>query len=237
MKKELIIFGAFGALGKGVTEFMKKKDYHHIYLFDYIIPVEEKGSNKISLFATGDLSHEKNIENAFKVIKPVDDKLYFLFSTIGGFFGGKSIAQTEKDDWLKMLNMNLNINFLIAKHFSKVIEKTVAGSICFTSARTSQFPEANKAAYGTSKAALNYLVKTLAIEGEKINLSVNALAPLIIDTPENRKWMPEENSDLWGKPEEIGNFLHNLFNNFHYISGNVILLSKRFQIKQVNSKK
>jgi FlaA1/EpsC-like NDP-sugar epimerase len=34
MQKHLLIFGSNGALGKGVTEVLIKKDYERIYLFD-----------------------------------------------------------------------------------------------------------------------------------------------------------------------------------------------------------
>lgn len=232
MKRELLIFGAFGALGKGASEYLINKDYDHIYLLDYETPDDYKASGKVSCISTGDLTDEDNIEKSFKNISPSKEKYFYLFSTIGGFTGGKKVSETDFSEWQKMLNMNLNINFLLAKHFSLLVEKSSGGSICFTSARTSLFPEEKKASYGTSKAALNHLVESLSIEGEKINMSVNAIAPFIIDTPANREWMPDADHTQWAKPKEIGKFIYNLFDNFHYISGNVILLSKRFQINQ-----
>lgn len=232
MKKELLIFGAFGALGKGVLDFMINQDYDNIFLFDINVPADFSATENVKCFTTGDLSEEKNIINAFKNITPSKEKVLFLFSTVGGFTGGKTIAETDLSDWQKMLNMNLNINFLISKYFFKLVEKSAGGSICFTSAKSSLYPEEKKGAYNTSKASLNSLVKTLSAESEKINLSVNAVAPFIIDTPANREWMQDADYSQWSKPEEIGNFINNLFNNFHYISGNVILLNKRFQINQ-----
>ena len=35
MKKELLIFGSNGALGKGVTKVLSQKDFDKIYFFDY----------------------------------------------------------------------------------------------------------------------------------------------------------------------------------------------------------
>ena len=130
-----------------------------------------------------------------------------------------------------MINMNLKTGFLISKYFSQVVKDSMGGSICFTAAFTGLNPEANKSAYGVSKSGLIHLVKTLAIEGEKINLSVNAIAPYIIDTPANRKWMQDSDFSKWIKPEEIGELAHNIFTNFHFISGNTILLNKRLSIR------
>jgi NAD(P)-dependent dehydrogenase (short-subunit alcohol dehydrogenase family) len=124
--------------------------------------------------------------------------------------------------------MNLKTNFLIAKHFSSLVKKSYGGSICFTSAYTGNNPEELKFSYGAAKSALNYLVKTLSLEGNNINLSVNAIAPFIIDTPANREWMKNANYSSWMKPDEIAELIHSLFQNYNFISGNIIELVKRF---------
>jgi NAD(P)-dependent dehydrogenase (short-subunit alcohol dehydrogenase family) len=74
------------------------------------------------------------------------------------------------------------------------------------------------------------LVKSLALEGEKIKLSVNAIAPYVIDTKANREWGKESDFPRWIKPEEIGELAHNLFSNFNFISGNLVKLKLRFDI-------
>ena len=67
------------------------------------------------------------------------------------------------------------------------------------------------------------------MEGQDIRMTVNAIAPYIIDTPANRKWMQNDNYESWTKPEEIGNLAHMLFKNYNFITGNVITLKGRFQ--------
>ncbi len=229
MKKEILIFGANGALGKGVTQSFLDKDYDKIHLFG-------SGSNPLSNSQNvihhiiGDLTDEKNVELAFESILPDKQKLYFLFSTVGGFFGGKKLWETEFEDWEKMIQLNLSSSFLIAKHFAKIVKGSAGGSICFTSAYTAISPEENKAAYGASKGGLIHLVKTLAKEGVEIKLSANAIAPYIIDTNANRGWMKEADFDRWIKPEEVGELVHCLFNNFHFISGNTITLKERIKL-------
>ncbi len=137
---------------------------------------------------------------------------------------------TNYEDWSKMLNINLNTSFLIAKHFSNIVKESAGGSICFTSAYTALNPQKKTAAYGVSKAGLIHLVKSLAIEAEEIKLSVNAIAPYVIDTEANRKWGKESDYPGWIKPEEIGELANNIFSNFNFISGNVFQLKIRFEI-------
>jgi NAD(P)-dependent dehydrogenase (short-subunit alcohol dehydrogenase family) len=232
MKKNLLIFGADGALGRGVAGSLSKKDYDKIYLFDSHYEEESVSNERINRIKIEDLSIEENVIRAFRSILPSHNEIFFLYSTVGGFTGGKSLWDMEVSEWDKMININLKTGFLIAKHFAGVVKSSAGGSICFTAAFTGLNPEANKSAYGVSKSGLIHLVKTLAIEGEKVNLSVNAVAPYIIDTPANREWMKDSDFSKWIKPDEIGELAHNLFINFHFISGNTILLNKRFDIKE-----
>ncbi len=229
MKKELLIFGAYGALGYGVSRFLTSKQFEKIYLFGSHMDEKQKitGLN-IENIVNNDLAIEENVVSVFKNIRPEKEKVFFLFSTVGGFTGGKTIRETSLDDFTKMLNINLQTNFLLAKHFSSLVKESGGGSICFTAAYTGLHEEAKKGAYGISKSALIHMVKTLAREGAEINLSANAVAPYIIDTPANREWISKGDYSKWIKPEEIGELVWNVFNNFNFISGNIFELKERF---------
>jgi len=226
MKNKLLIFGSSGALGNGVTEVFLKKNYDEIYLFDF--KHKEISYDKINRIIVNDLSEEKNVKEAFSFVKPDKDSVYYLFSTVGGFFGGKKIWETEVGYFDRMISMNLKTNFLIAKYFSILVRNSHSGSICLTSAYTGLFEEEGKAVYGASKAALIHLVKTLAEEGKEIKLSANAIAPFIIDTPSNREWMTNSDYEKWIKPAEIGEFVNSIFQNYNLVSGNIFKLKYRF---------
>lgn len=232
MRKELLIFGANGALGKGITKTMLQKDYNKIYLFDFNMEKENLTGASIEKINSGDLSIEKNVEDTFKRINPSAKTLFFLYSTVGGFAGGKTISETDEEEWMMMMNMNLKSNFFLAKYFSRLVEKSAGGSICFTAAQTGLIPEAGKGSYGISKSALIHLVKTLALEGKSIKLTANAIAPYIIDTPANRAWMNNADYSAWTKTEEIGNLAHSIFKHFYFISGNIIKLNVRFDFPE-----
>jgi NAD(P)-dependent dehydrogenase (short-subunit alcohol dehydrogenase family) len=227
MKKILLVFGANGELGSGVSKVLFKKDYDEIYLYDFKFD-ENLESGKLRQIIIDDLSDESNVEKAFDRIKTDVNAEYFLFSTIGGFWGGKKIWETSFDELMKMFRMNLVTNFNIAKKFSSLVSKSKGGAIIFTSAYTANHPEEKKFAYGMSKAALSYLVKALSIEGESLKLSSMAIAPYILDTKPNRQWMKDADINKWIKPYEIGELVHNLFLNYKINSGNIIELKIRF---------
>jgi NAD(P)-dependent dehydrogenase (short-subunit alcohol dehydrogenase family) len=225
--KELLVFGSNGALGKGVTKVFLGKDFNKIYLFDFKFSSDESAPN-VKHIVIDDLSIEENVKNAFKNISPDKQTLYYLFSTVGGYHGGKDLWDTKVTDFDKMMNINLKTNFLIAKFFSDLIKKSAGGSICLTSAYIADNPESGKSVYGASKAALSHLVKTISDEGVKINLTANAIAPYMIDTPANREWMDKEDYGKMIKPSEIGSLVLSIFNNFNFISGNIFDLKHRF---------
>ena len=226
MKKELIIFGSSGALGKGVTEVFLKKKYDKIFLLDF--KHKEISQSNVEQITVADLSEEKNVVRAFNEITPSKNSVFFLFSTIGGYTGGKKIWETEVGYFDRMINMNLKTSFFIAKYFSLLVKNSNSGSICLTSAYTGLFAESGKGVYGASKAALIHLIKTLSEEGKEIKLSANAIAPFIIDTPANREWGKESDYDNWIKPNEIGEFVESIFQNYKIVSGNIYQLKYRF---------
>ena len=226
MRKELLIFGSSGALGNGVSDVFLTKKYDKIYLFDF--KHKAISNTNAKQIIVKDLSVEENVKKAFNEITPSKETIFFLFSTIGGFAGGKKVWETNTECFDRMINMNLKSSFLISKYFSLLVSKSHSGSICFTSAYTGLVAEPEKGVYGTAKAGLIHLVKTLAEEGTEISLSANAIAPYIIDTPPNREWMKDADYESWIKPAEIGEFVNSIFLSYHLISGNIFQLKYRF---------
>lgn len=226
MKSIFILAGSTGALGSGILSVMLEKDFDKIYTIDRRVN-NKLNSEKVVSLVIENFNNEKQIEETFSKIETNKETVLYLFSTIGGYFGGKEIWETDFSDWEKMINTNLNTSFLIAKYFSLKVKESFGGSICFTSAYSSLNSESNKAAYNTSKNALNYLVNSLSKESEKINLTVNAIAPYIIDSPANREWMSEKDLNKAIKPEEVGKFFYDFLKHVHFLNGNVLSLPFR----------
>lgn len=59
-------------------------------------------------------------------------------------------------------------------------------------------------AYGLAKTAVHHLVKSLGTgEGLPENTTVLGIAPLILDTPMNRKFMTKDDTSNWTKTDEL----------------------------------
>jgi NAD(P)-dependent dehydrogenase (short-subunit alcohol dehydrogenase family) len=222
-----LIFGANGALGKGITKTLLSKNFDEIYLFGSNFD-ENFSDSRIKPIIAKDLTIEKNVIVALNNVRVNEKTNLFLVSTIGGYYGGITVWESEETDFDRMFNLNLKSNYFLCKNFVDLVKRSSGGSICLVSAYTANHPEKLKFIYGASKSALNYMVKVLAEEGESINVSVNAIAPFIIDTSANREWNKSGNTEKWIKPEEIGELINSLFDNYNFISGNIIELKYRF---------
>ena len=218
MKKVLLVFGSKGEAGEGITKVLSSKDYDSIYLYDR--KESDFIEKNVHHIGVNDLLIEENVKYAFNKIGNDKESCYFLVSTIGGFAGGNEIKDSNYQEWQSIMEKNLNVSFLISKYFAGLASSTSGGSICFLSAVTAFEPTANKAAYGTSKSALNYLVQTLAKEGNNGNFTSNALAPGVIDTPANRKWVKDPSKMV--NAEAIGELVHAVFENYKILSGNIL---------------
>lgn len=220
-EKVFLLFGASGALGRTAVDYFLNQDYDRYYFFTRN-KFKLKSSKKYDIILISDMTKEENVANAFQNVVQKEDSSYFLFDTIGAYIGGKSIADTQYEDFLKMLNINLCVAFLISKYFSKLAQNSNGASICFTSAQSSLYPEENRAAYNISKHALNFLVKTLSFEGKKFNLSANAVAPYVIDSIINRQWIVDKRQLV--TTTEICSIAHSFFQNYKTVTGNIVEL-------------
>lgn len=232
MKKILIFFGVSGNLGKTIFSDFKNSDFNHIYLIGR--RMDEYSSEKTTVINLNDVTEELEVKKLFEKISFDSNDKLFLVSTIGGFTGGKSIDETKYDEWKKMIDLNLNSAFLLSKYFIKIIKSAHSGSICFLSAMSSFEPESNKSAYNVSKNGLNFLIKSLALEGKEYKMSANGIAPYIIDSEENRKWV--KNLDDLVHPSDIGRLIIQIFENYSFINGNVFVLPGTINFEELEIK-
>lgn len=126
----------------------------------------------------------------------------------GGFRAGKSVPETDLETWNFMLNLNVTSAFIVARAVLPGMLERRHGKLVFVSSRAGSQPAANQAAYAVSKGALEVLVRDLAEETRAHGVSVNAVSPSIIDTPPNRKAMPNADFSAWVQPESLAGVIH-----------------------------
>lgn len=82
------------------------------------------------------------------------------------------------EDFTKVMNLNLGGSFFLTQEASIRMKKNkTGGRILLMSSVTGHQAHKNLAAYGTSKAALEMLAKTLVVELSPFQITINAIAP------------------------------------------------------------
>ena len=83
------------------------------------------------------------------------------------------------------------------------------GRIVFIGARPALKAEAGKSliAYGLSKSLLFKLAEYINADAKGKNITASVLAPSTIDTPPNRKSMPDTDPSKWVKPEALAEIM------------------------------
>ncbi len=138
-------------------------------------------------------------DEAARSCGPVD----IVVNTVGGFLSRKPLDEVTVDEWNRMMDINLRSTFLCTREALRRMRGRTYGRIINTSAMTGLFPTAGRAPYAISKAAVSLLTDIVGQETKGTGITVNAIAPSIIDTPANRQSMPDEDFRRWVKPENI----------------------------------
>ena len=130
-------------------------------------------------------------------------KLDVLAHTVGGFAGGQSIADTDDATFQRMFDLNLYCVFHILRAAVPPLRQTGTGRIIAIGSRAALEPGAGVGAYSASKAAMVPLIKTVALENKDAGLTANVILPGTMDTPANRKAIPNADVSKWVQPAAV----------------------------------
>ena len=134
-------------------------------------------------------------------------KLHVLVHTVGGFTGGRTVADTDDTTMQKMMDMNFNSLFQIARSAIPALRANGDGRLIAIGSRAAVDSGPGVGAYSASKAAMVSLVRTIAAENRDAGLRANVILPGTIDTPANRKGMPGSDFTKWVRPAAIASLI------------------------------
>ncbi len=91
--------------------------------------------------------------------------------------------EVTEEAWDRVLNINLKGLFFSAQAVGKVMIRQQRGKIINVSSQAGSVGLIKRAAYCSSKGAVNQLTRVLAVEWAKHKINVNAIAPTFVETP------------------------------------------------------
>ena len=227
--KKILITGASRGIGKDIALKSKEKGYEVLGTSttnEGVSNLRENGIHGLQL----NLNDKKSVESFNYLLTQEHPDIAVLVNNAGITRDNIVLRMTE-EDWMDVLNVNLNGTFRISKTVLKFMLKKRWGrilNITSTSASTGNRGQAN---YAAAKAGIEAFSKSLAKEVGSRGITVNAIAPGYIQTDMTKVISEKVKEEIlsqiplsrFGKPEEISQLVDFLISDeASYITGQTI---------------
>ncbi|HWP30603.1 MAG TPA: SDR family oxidoreductase [Fimbriimonadales bacterium] len=191
-----VVTGGTGALGRAVVNAFSQSGYE-VYLttIDESERAGYQGPGKV------DVVNLASLEEAKRWVAGINKPISAAALVAGGFTM-QPIEKASEEDFEHLMNLNARSAFYSLSVLVPYLERAGSSSVVMVGARVYS-GAASMALYAGSKAFVVSLAKSASIELKAKGIRVNVILPDIIDTPANRRVMPDADFEKWAKPEEI----------------------------------
>ena len=179
-----------------------------------------------------DFSDRKAVYQFISEVKKSGVSVDILVNNAGTILRAPA-AEHPDDYWDKVIEVNLNAQFVLAREFGKMMLEKGSGKIIFTASLLTFQGGITVPGYAASKGAIGSLVKGLSNEWAGKGVCVNAIAPGYI-APDNTKALqenPDRNKAIleripngrWGTPDDFkGPIVFLASSASDYVSGEIL---------------
>lgn len=206
--KTVIITGANGNLGMAVTREFLGKGYRVVATVLHESMKADFPAHDSLILSVADLGNEAAAAGFVQSVIEQYGTVTAGLLLVGGFAMG-GICTTSSS----MIEQQIALNFTTAYHVARPLFQHMmlqkAGRLIFIGARPAIEPSQGKnlMAYGLSKSMLFTLAEFLNAEAKGTNVTATVVAPSTLDTPLNRKSMPDTDPEIWVKPHALAEIL------------------------------
>lgn len=182
----IIVSAPGSGIGKTLVPYLLDQGYTVIGLGRensrrFAISLQQEGKN-IEFFDCSYRS-EESVENVFRQLKQNNDSIDGFIHLVGGSLLSKNIDELTHQDFRRVVEVNLDSTFLLAREAYKWMKDTGGGNIIFFGSTTGIEPSAKKMVYGVAKAAVHNMTLSFALEGSQYGVITNTIAPSYVMTP------------------------------------------------------
>jgi 3-oxoacyl-[acyl-carrier protein] reductase len=190
-----------------------------------------------------DVSTDNGVNATLEAARRTDGELHGLVNVAGGADPSTWMPSTRvtRSDWRELFTRNLETMFFMSQAVAAELKRRKSsGSIVSISSISGMNAAPFHIAYGTAKAAIVAVTRTMALELAEHNIRVNAVAPGVTETPASQTYVdhdPERDRRAIamgrrGCPEEIaGAILFLLSDLSSYITGQTLLVDGGLNLK------
>lgn len=192
------ITGAHGALGRAVVEAAMAQGLK-VALIDHATG-EAAPDGALELSGV-DLTDAGQAKAAMDKVVDRFGRLDIVLNIAGGFVWKK--VEDAEPAWDKMFALNVKTALNAARAALPHLKASPDGRVVNVGSAAALKSGVGMAAYAASKSGVHRLTESLAEELKDSSVTVNAVLPSIIDTPANRKDMPDADPTKWVAPADL----------------------------------
>ena len=236
MKKTVLITGAPKGIGAATAILFAQKGYNVVINYNDSYEAASLLCRSLGSHGYSVVTHKANVANRLDVELMVKETLYkfgsldILVNNAGISYQGL-ITETDEIDFDRIIDVNLKGVFNCCKAVIPSMVSRQSGKIINISSMWGQVGASCEVAYSASKAGVIGLTKALAKELAPSGITVNCIAPGLIETGMNSNLTVEELTEFveniplgrMGNADEIANAVEYLSSDkADYITGQVL---------------
>lgn len=179
----VLITGAASGIGKSCVESFLKRGSAVIGIdLDESIKVTSDNNNYLGL--TCDITDENKLKSAIETGVRQFGGIDMVILNAGIFPSGKKVAELPIEEWRKVFSINLDANLTLLREVYPLLQLAPnKGRVVVIGSKNVPAPGPGAAAYSSSKAALNQLMRVLAMEWGNDGIRINSVHPnAVFDT-------------------------------------------------------
>lgn len=215
--ERVVISGARGALGGTLVDGFRSAD---CTVVGFDIDLDREGDVLFAdpdreevYWSRVDMSDPESVGRGVAAVEAELGSIDAVINCAGGFRWSRIENLTDEDlDFL--MEANLRSALLLTREVLPGMREHGYGRIVLMSTRSTLNPGVGEGPYAATKSGLNALTKSVASEVAEEDITINAILPSTLDTPDNREAMADADFSKWVRREQIAEIVFRLTQSF-----------------------
>ena len=205
----VVVTGAAGNLGRAVVDAFAARGANLVLvdLRRQALAARFGDEGVRRLFVAADLASLADAKRVADEAVARFGRIDVLCNLAGGFRMGEPVHETADATWQFLFDVNAKSVLNMARAIVPHMLAARGGRIVNVGAYAALKAAANMGAYAASKSVVIRLTEAMSAELRERRINVNCVLPTIIDTPENRRAMPDADPARWVAPEDLAGII------------------------------